>query len=329
MGRVWTKEEWEAHERETRERVLAERTERARWSVINREARGVMRRYTTSFFIVSRFLPAAKRQSVEAVYATVRYPDEVVDTFPISQAEQASLLNDWRADYEKGVASSSLEEAMRRGVPCFLAAFSKVVREHSIPVEHYHAFLDAMMSDTAPRPFETLDDLIDNYIYGSAIVVGYFLAYIYGSRTEGEFERALESARALGIALQLTNFLRDVAEDQRRGRVYLPQRMLRDAGIERLDACDPAQQKAIRDVLGRVAAIADAYYARSLDGLDAFSPDCRLAVHACIKVYRRLNERIAASRDEVVRRASVPLAEKFRALPPSKYWRIPLAYIIR
>src|SRR3712207_5854725 len=108
--RVWRAEEWAALERATRERALAARDERARWSVINREARRVMRAYTTSFFIVSRFLPAAKRAEVEAVYAAVRYPDEVVDTFPLTAEAQRETLDCWEKGYEAGLACASLGE---------------------------------------------------------------------------------------------------------------------------------------------------------------------------------------------------------------------------
>ncbi|MGH9903819.1 MAG: phytoene/squalene synthase family protein, partial [Pyrinomonadaceae bacterium] len=183
--------------------------------------------------------------------------------------------------------------------------------------------------DTAPRPFETLEDLIENYVYGSAVVVGFFLTHVYGASAPRDFGRALASARALGIALQLTNFLRDVAEDQRRGRVYLPQDMLREAGVEELNARDAGQQHALGLVLRRLARVAENYYAGALADLDAFSPDCRLAIHACIKVYGRLNERIANSSRGISHRESVPLGEKFAVLPPSKYWRIPLAYLTR
>jgi 15-cis-phytoene synthase len=329
MAEVWSVEEWGGLERRTRERALRARSESARWSVINRQARRVMRAYTTSFFIVSRFLPAAKRAEVEAVYAAVRYPDEVVDTFPLADAERRNLLDRWEEGYETGLASPSLEEALRGGAPCFLAAFTKVVRERRIPAEHYRAFLDAMRRDTAPRPFETLEDLIENYVYGSAVVVGFFLTHVYGARDEGEFGRALRSARALGIALQLTNFLRDVAEDQRRGRVYLPQDMLREAGVPEPDARDERQRPALGLVQRRLARVADDYYAAALTDLDAFSPDCRLAIHACINVYSRLNERVANAGRGLSHRESVPLREKFGVLPPSKYWRIPLAYLSR
>lgn len=325
---VWSMEAWAALEERARARALAAVTEEAAWRVVACEARRVMRAYTTSFFIVSRFLPPRKREEVEAVYAAVRYPDEIVDTFPLTNDERRRLLERWQSDYETGLRCATLAEALSNGVPCFLAAFTKVVRARAIPPEHYRAFLDAMRRDTSPRPFASLEDLIENYIYGSAIVVGYFLTHVYGARAAEDFGRAMAGARALGIALQLTNFLRDVAEDQKRGRVYLPLDVLREAGIEEFDADDARQQSALAAVLRRLACVAENYYALASEDLEAFSPDCRLAIHACIKVYGQLNERIAAS-SGVSRRESVPLREKFQALPPSKYWRIPLAYLIR
>jgi phytoene synthase len=312
-----------------REQAMRARTERGAWRVLVRESRAVMRSYTTSFFVVSRFLPRAKREEVEAVYAAVRYPDEVVDTFPLERAEKLRLLEEWGAHYEVGLACGSLRESLERGVPAHLAGFARVVRERAVPPEHYRAFLDAMRLDVNPRPFRTLGDLIDSYVYGSAVVVGYFLAHVYGARDAASFGRALSAARNLGIALQLTNFLRDVAEDQRRGRVYLPADALRAEGIDALDAFDPRQQEKLKRVRRRLAAIAAELYARSLADLDAFSPDCRVAVRSCIEVYGRLNERVARGERGVSQRESVPLREKFAALPASKYWRIPLAYLTR
>ncbi|HEX8634137.1 MAG TPA: phytoene/squalene synthase family protein [Pyrinomonadaceae bacterium] len=326
-GGVWTLAGWEALERRTRARALKAGSERAAWLVITKQARAVMRAYTTSFFIVSRFLPAAKRAEVEAVYAAVRYPDEIVDTFPLPRAEQLRQLDDWSERYEQGLRAASLAEALRAGVPCFAAGFARVVRERAIPPEHYRAFLAAMRRDAEPRPFETLDDLIENYIYGSAVVVGYFLAHVYGASAPRHFTRAAGSARALGIALQLTNFLRDVSEDQTRGRVYLPQDMLRAEGIAALDVRDARQHPALARLRRRLATIAESHYAQAERDLDAFSPDCQLAIRACIGVYRRLNERIGRNADGLMRRESVPAREKFGVLPPSKYWRIPLGYL--
>ena len=326
---VWGEAEWGERERRVRARALRGRSELEAWRVLVRESRAVMRTYTTSFFIVSRFLPGPKRDEVEAVYAAVRYPDEVVDTFRLDAASKLRLLDEWQGHYETGLGCASLREALGRGVPSHLAGFTRVVRERAVPAEHYRSFLDAMRLDVRPRPFRTLDDLIESYVYGSAVVVGYFLAHVYGASGPESFGRALSAARSLGVALQLTNFLRDVAEDQRRGRVYLPEDALRAEGVERLDARDPRQHAPLARVVRSLAGVAGEYYARARADLDAFAPDCRLAVRGCIEVYGRLNERLASGGRDLSRRESVPLREKLGLLPPSKYWRIPLAYLTR
>lgn len=327
VNEIWSRAKWEQVERETRERALAAPSDEKAWQVLVKQARVVLRTYSDSFYIVTRFLPAGKRAQVEAIYAVVRYPDEIVDSFPIAQTRRAELLDDWETRYNSALRERSIRGSLKSGAPCFVAGFADVVRKTRIPHEHYRAFLDAMRLDVWPRGFETLDDLIESYIYGSAIVVGYFLTYVYGSPTPRDFDRALRSARHLGVALQLTNFLRDVAEDQRRGRVYLPQDMLRREGVSEFDANDPDQGPAINRVLFRLTEITDEYYARSLADVDAFNADSRVAIRACIDVYRQLNRRIAGSPRGLLHRESVPMREKFRVLPASKYWRLPLAYL--
>jgi phytoene synthase len=326
-GDCWSQRRWDQIERETRRLALEAATDEAAWGVIIKRARMVLRAYSTSFFIVTRFLPPVKRAKVEAIYAAVRYPDEIVDTFPIEKQERMRRLDQWAAQYEQSLNARSIKEALDRDTPCFLASFSAVVRDHLIPHEHYRSFIAAMRRDVEPRSFGTLDDLIESYIYGSAIVVGYFLTYVYGPSADSEFRRALRSATALGIALQLTNFLRDVGEDQRRGRLYLPLDMLRREGIEAVDVNDSRQHAALGRVLRRLSAIAEQHYAASLADLDAFAADSRTAIRACIDVYRRLNNRIGRGAHGVLHRESVPIGEKLKALPPSKYWRLPLAYL--
>src|SRR5215475_10772825 len=270
---VWSESDWNRLERQTCARALRASSEEAAWEIIIRQARAVLRVYSTSFFIVTRFLRPRKRSQVEAVYAAVRYPDEIVDSFPLAPAERMRRLDSWAEHYEEALAADSIKDSLRRRTPCFLASFGRVMRETAIPPEHYRSFIAAMRLDVCPRPFSTLDDLIDSYIYGSAIVVGYFLTYIYGAPNEKDFARALVSARYLGVALQLTNFLRDVGEDQRRGRLYLPLDLLRDEGVREADAADPRQQAALNRVLRRMAVVAEDYYAHALADLDAYAAD--------------------------------------------------------
>ncbi len=327
MRPPWDEPYWCQFEDRTRRLALRATAESSAWAAIARRSRLVLRAYSTSFFLVTRFLPAAKRAQVEAVYAAVRFPDEVVDTFPIPAETRLKTLDVWSAAYDSALSIPATRERLLQGIPATVAGFAQVVRDCDIPPEHYRSFLDAMRRDAAPQPFDTLTALIDDYIYGSAIVVGYFLAYVYGASGPGEFDRTLVASRDLGIALQLTNFLRDVGEDRRRGRVYLPVDMLRREGISDLDLADVDQLPKLRRVLQAVSAEAESHYQKAERNLDAFSPDCRIAIQACIDVYRLLNLRIGQSAEGVRHRESVPLRDKFGALPQSKYWRLPLAYL--
>ena len=321
--------DWTALEERTRAAMLAQTDEEAAWLAGAASARKVLRSYSTSFFLVTRFLPAPKRREVEAIYAAVRYPDEIVDTFALNPAEAIDRLEAIRSLYRSALEYSSLRESVLDGTPWFLALFARVVRENAVPPPYYEAFLDAMARDARPQPFATLDNLIDEYVYGSAIVVGYFLAYVYGPNREDDFPCAMNAARSLGIALQLTNSLRDVAEDYRLGRLYLPVDMLQEEGLEsNPNPLDPAQQVPLARVLKRVADFAEECYEAAAQDLDAFAPDSRTAIHACIEVYRQLNQRIAESPQHcILHRANVPLRAKFRVLPGSKYWRLPLALL--
>lgn len=326
-GALWTEADWIRLDEVAREEALAARSEAAAFAVVAHHGRTVLRAFSTSFFIVTRFLPPEKRAQVEAIYAAVRQPDEVVDTFPLTAEERRERLAGWRLAYDRALGHGGLRESLAAGVPVFVAGFAAVARTCEIPAEHYAAFLDAMERDVEPVPFATLEELIASYVYGSAIVVGYFLAHVYGPSAPGGLPRALAAGRDLGIALQLTNFLRDVAEDHERGRLYLPLDHLRVEGIRRLDPANASQWPALARVLRRLAAVAEGHYERAEAALCAFAPDCRPAIAACIEVYRQLNERVGREPLRVYERETVPWVEKLRALPPSKYWRLPLVYL--
>ena len=324
----WSEIDWHRIDEQTRSAALSSSNDHAAWMTIASAARKVLRRYSSSFFLVTRFLPRKKRRAVEAIYAAVRYPDEIVDTFPLSPEDRLERLERWSDDYERAMQYHSVQDALRDGLPVFAVAFARVVQMYGIPPEYYRAFLEAMKMDVNPRRFDSLDDLVESYIYGSAIVVGYFLTYVYGPSRASEFSRALRSSRNLGIALQLTNFLRDVGEDRHRGRLYVPLEMLIAEGLDLESIKTARTTPEVLRVVARMAQAAEHYYAEAARELDAFAPDCVPAIKACIDVYRKLNNRLRASGRSIEVRESVPLLEKFGALPASKYWKLPIAFAL-
>ena len=292
-------------------------------------SRKVLKTHSTSFFIVTRFLPKFMRDEVELVYGSVRFPDEIVDSFDIKNYEKKELLSNWRNKYRLALESGSFEDSINKDVPILLAGFTEVVKKYSIPPSYYESFLDAMELDVEPRDFEDTDDLIDNYVYGSAIVVGYFLAYVYGSSQIDNFEETLKSSKELGIALQLTNFIRDINEDLKRGRVYIPKTILNNNGIDLKNYDNNVNQNtsSINAARMELASIANKYYKESEKGIESFSPESRIAIKACIELYGKLNDRIISRGNDIKTRESLSWSEKLGALPSSKYWKLPIAYL--
>jgi len=322
----WKQSRWARLDRRVTQTLVEARTESLAWRIVARQARGILRAYSSSFFLVTRFLPPEKRAEVEVIYASVRYPDEIVDTFPISPEEKLALLDAWTKRYLEAIAVEGLRDRVRAGVPWILAGFAEVVRRRRIPPEHYLSFLDAMRRDAGPAPFATLEALIDEYVYGSAIVVGYFLTHVYSPAPEATLDDALRCARQLGIALQLTNFVRDVFDDRRRGRLYVPLEILAQEGLEPGSCFHPQNQPALRRAVRRLADTAESGYDYARRNLNAFASDCRPAIGACIEVYQALNRRFLSGDSPMAKRLSVSPIEKFRVLPRDKYWRVPLAY---
>ena len=292
-------------------------------------SRKVLKTHSTSFFIVTRFLPKFMRDEVELVYGSVRFPDEIVDSFDIKNDEKKALLSNWRNKYRLALESGSFEDSINKDVPILLAGFTEVVKKYSIPPSYYESFLDAMELDVEPRDFEDTDDLINNYVYGSAIVVGYFLAYVYGSSQIDNFEETLKSSKELGIALQLTNFIRDINEDLKRGRVYIPKTILNNNGIDLKNYGNNVNQNtsSINAARMELASIANKYYKESEKGIESFSSESRVAIRACIELYGKLNDRIISRGNDIKTRESLSWSEKLGALPSSKYWKLPIAYL--
>ena len=169
-------------------------------------------RYSTSFTLGIRTLDERLHLPVYAVYGFVRWADEIVDTF--HDLDKAALLADFeRQTYAALDAGFSLNPVLH--------AFQAVAREYGIDREFITAFLASMAMDLEDQSYHP--DLYEQYIYGSAEVVGLMCLRIFCQHDEAMFERLREPARRLGAAFQKVNFLRDLRSDyEDRGRVYFP-----------------------------------------------------------------------------------------------------------
>lgn len=192
-----------------------------------------------------------------------------------------------------------------------LAAFAEVVDARAIPRRYPEALLDGMAMDVAGARYATVDDVLA-YAWRVAGVVGLMMAHVFGVSDDA----ALVPAAQLGIAMQLTNICRDVAEDWTLGRLYLPDDLLARHGAGGLAvelgrplprAAHPAIAHTRRDLL----ALADRYYRAGDRGIPALPWRAALAVAAARRVYAAIGDRIKRARYEVTAgRAVVPASTK-------------------
>ena len=324
---VWSQAYWQTFHKQSASDVSEVMDENSARLLSARFGRKVLRSYSSSFYAVTRFLPPDKKADVELVYAAVRYPDEVVDTFALSRNLKTTYLDAWQNDFEQTRNYSGIIPAVSSGISVIMAAFRDVMRRNQIPDAYYISFLDAMRNDINSPRFSDWHDLVENYIYGSATVVGYFLTHIYGSASGQNLDRCLRGARSLAIALQLTNFARDVVDDALRERCYVPEQHGSSSGSELVDQVLSLDQQAMTEAQLILANEANKWYQQAAFDIDAFHPDSRLAIQACHRLYSRLNTKIL-SNPSTTDRESLTMFEKLSVLPMSKYWRLPAALVL-
>jgi phytoene synthase len=238
-------------------------------------ARESIRRHSKSFSFASRLLPAATRADVERLYAWCRWCDDGVDAAP-SPAAAAAFVE--RAGRDLRLIAAGEEPAAAESL--WLAA---LVRQHGLSIPAAEALLAGMQSDLTPAADFREADLM-RYCFRVAGAVGVLMCPILGLRER----RFLPQAAALGMGMQLTNIARDVAEDWRRGRCYLP--------VEWTDGLRPSgaapDAERVRRGVRRVLNVADGFYAAGDAGIVALDAESRLAVRAASSIYRAIGTRI-------------------------------------
>ncbi|MEV4943118.1 phytoene/squalene synthase family protein [Streptomyces zaomyceticus] len=182
-------------------------------------------RHGRTYFLATRLLPADRRSAVHALYGFARHADDIVDDLGsgATLAEREAALDTLEAAWEKALSGGRVAEPVVRAVADTRARYG-------IPAAHFRDFLASMRSDLSVTDYPTYEDLAV-YMHGSAAVIGLQMVPVLGTvvpRAEAE-----PQAAALGVAFQLTNFLRDVGEDLDRGRVYLPADLLAAHGVDR------------------------------------------------------------------------------------------------
>jgi phytoene synthase len=273
--------------------------------------RALMRSGSRTFFLASLALPARVRVPARALYAFCRVADDEIDR----SADPRVALHSLRQRLDAVYAGTPGPQVCDR-------ALAAVVHHHQMPRALLEALLDGFAWDTEGRSYETIDDL---HAYGARVAgtVGAMMAVLMESREPAALARACD----LGCAMQLTNIARDVGEDARLGRLYLPRQWMREAGLDP-DAWlqQPVFDRRLAAVVKRLLAEADRLYRRAECGVIHLPRDCRPAIQAARLVYAEIGRALEqAGLDSVTGRAVVRRSRQLSllAMAGAAWWRPP------
>lgn len=244
-----------------------------------------------SFAAAAKLMPAGIREDTVMLYAWCRHADDVVDgqelgSTPQAGGDPADRLARLKADTMEALHGSGPVSAP-------FAALRAVARRHDFPDRWPLDLIDGFAMDVQGRDYRTLNDTLD-YSYHVAGVVGVMMARVMGVRDQAVLDRACD----LGLAFQLTNIARDVIDDARIGRLYLPGDWLEEAGAS-VEGNIPSPQ--LYGVILRLLDAAEPYYASAFAGLPALPARCAWSIAAAARIYRAIGTRIRRGGPEAYR----------------------------
>jgi 15-cis-phytoene synthase len=259
-------------------------------------------RHGRTYYLATLLLPRWKRRHVHALYGFARYADEIVDDLAstLDRAGQAAALDAFGRRFFAGLQGAPVDDPV-------LPAVLHTVRAFDLEVGDFQRFLHSMAMDLRTDGYRTYQDLL-GYMEGSAAVIGTMMAPILESVDP---PTAREHARQLGLAFQLTNFIRDVSEDYRRGRVYLPAEDLARFGVTREELAADQASPAVAELLAFEVTRARAHYRAAEPGIELLAPSSRPCVRVAFDLYGGILEEVERAGYQVLgRRVRVPRSRR-------------------
>ena len=259
-----------------------------------------------TYYLSTLLLPPAKRPYVHALYGFARYADELVDDLDHPDPDALVAWSErFLADLDRGASTDPVSSAAIH-----------TARTWGIGRDTFEAFLASMRMDITVTGYDTYADL-QHYMYGSAAVIGLQMVPIL-EPLPGTLDRAAHHARLLGEAFQMSNFVRDVAEDLRRGRVYLPQEDLDRFGVTRADLAPGPTPPHVRDLLAFEIGRTRALYAEARPGIDLLHPSSRDCIRTAFELYGGILGAVEKADYQVLdRRVGVPLPRRVAVALPA------------
>ncbi|MDC1068863.1 phytoene/squalene synthase family protein [Candidatus Kapabacteria bacterium] len=262
----------------------------------------VIKHYAKSFYLSSQFLPKKKRLGSYAVYCFCRYTDNIVDN-PRNRTNSEILIE---LDHLK----LELENSYKYGEsehPA-LSTFAIVAKEYNIPKKYAFELIEGVQMDMTKNRYKSFDDLY-LFCYRVAATVGLMMTYVLGFKNDN----TLVYAEKLGIAMQLTNILRDIEEDVENDRIYLPQQELEKYGVSESDIKNHQFNSNIADLMKFNVDRARQYYKDAEDGIAELDKNSRFAIYAASRIYSGiLNKIMERNFNPFLGRVFVPKSKKLK-----------------
>lgn len=264
----------------------------------------LLRTRARTFYLASLFFPPAIRRDIQTVYAFYRTADDLVDEPAPGRAMDDTLAT--LALWEDVLTGGRAPEDP------LLADLLRVAELYSIPSRYLTMMVDGVRFDLTMQSITTLEELLE-YAVLVAGSVGLVVGTILGARGDG----AMQSARDLGVAMQLTNILRDVGEDLSRGRIYLPVTELSRAGCSVDDLHAHRRTAGFLSVMTQLSSTARTLYQSGVSGIGYLDPSARFAVYLAAQLYARILDTIEANEFDVFeRRAHLTVWQRCAAVVP-------------
>ena len=262
-----------------------------------------------TYYLATLLLPAWKRPYVHALYGFARYADEIVDDLAstLTDAEKADWLVTWGEQCVQDVAAGGSEHPISKAVV-------DTVRRWDIPLAYIEAFLASMRMDLTVTEYKTYDDLM-TYVYGSAAVIGLEMVPVLEPLVPREV--ADPYAADLGVAFQLSNFIRDVGEDLQRGRVYLPMEDLEAFDVTREHLQQGVVDARVRRLLAFEVARTREIYRTAAQGVRLLHPTSRPCIETALALYGGILDEVEKADYQVLgRRVSVSKGKRAAVAVP-------------
>ena len=276
--------------------------------------RSITKHYAKTFYMATRFLPNHKQRSIFAIYALCRYLDNLVDESEdlinqkkINHSQIYDKLADWKSKLQSTYDGNLQDDAI-------LYAFSDVLKRYYIPIDLPFLLVEGVYTDLVKNRFQTFDEVYD-YSYKVASVVGLITSKVFGYQDL----KAKQYAIDLGIAMQLTNIIRDVGEDIERSRIYLPMEDLHRFNVDEQKFLSGTMTPNTKNLLAFQVNRARSYYQKAEPGIQLLDRDSRLPVYLASRNYSRILDKVEENNYDVFsQRAYLNSTEKLRILP--KVW---------